>query len=137
MGGGTGTFTPNTTSANATFTHTGGDGPIVLRWSISNPPCSASSAEVVVTVNPFVTPDFNHDCAVDLTDFDTFAACATGANVPYNPSILSPGCILVPDGGGKIAADFDNDGDVDTDDLAVYQRCFSGTGNPPNPNCVE
>ncbi len=48
----TGTFSPNATTGNATFTHTSGAGPITLRWTISNPPCTASMAEVVVAVIP-------------------------------------------------------------------------------------
>ena len=48
--GGTGTFTPNANTGNATFTHTGGAGPIVLRWTISNPPCPDSFAEVTITI---------------------------------------------------------------------------------------
>src|SRR2546425_2457288 len=48
--GGTGTFNPNASTPNATFTHTSGTGPIVLRWTISNPPCTDSFAEVTVTI---------------------------------------------------------------------------------------
>ncbi|MBI4748124.1 MAG: hypothetical protein HY774_06515 [Acidobacteria bacterium] len=49
--GGTGTFNPNATTPNATFTHTGGAGPVTVRWTISNSPCTASSATVVITIN--------------------------------------------------------------------------------------
>jgi hypothetical protein len=48
--GGTGTFS-STSSPDATFTHTGGAGPIVLRWTISNSPCADSIAEVTITVS--------------------------------------------------------------------------------------
>ncbi len=48
--GGTGTFNPNHTTPNATFTHTGGAGPVVLRWTISNAPCIASTADVTITI---------------------------------------------------------------------------------------
>src|SRR5205823_5398040 len=45
-GGFAGTFNPNNTTPNATFTQTGGGaGSIVLRWTISNSPCTASSAD--------------------------------------------------------------------------------------------
>ncbi len=50
--GGTGTFIPSAGSAAATFTHTSGTGPIVLRWTISNPPCVDSFAEVSITITP-------------------------------------------------------------------------------------
>src|SRR5581483_909349 len=48
--GGTGTFSPSASTPNATFTHTSGTGPIVLRWTITNLPCSDSFAAVTVTV---------------------------------------------------------------------------------------
>jgi YVTN family beta-propeller protein len=50
--GGTGTFAPGASTPNATFTHTGGTGPVLLRWTVSHPPFAASSATVSVTVNP-------------------------------------------------------------------------------------
>lgn len=48
--GGTGNFTPNASTPNATFTHTGGSGPITLRWTLTDPVCGASSADVAVTI---------------------------------------------------------------------------------------
>src|SRR5262249_18956021 len=51
VSGGTGSFNPNNTTPNATFTHTSGAGPIVLRWTISNAPCTASTADVTITIN--------------------------------------------------------------------------------------
>jgi hypothetical protein len=51
VGGGTGTFSPNTSDPNATFTHTGGAGPVQLRWTISNPPCVDSFFDVFVTID--------------------------------------------------------------------------------------
>jgi hypothetical protein len=50
--GGTGTFNPSAATPNATFTHATGTGPVVLQWTIANPPCAASSADVTVTINP-------------------------------------------------------------------------------------
>ena len=49
--GATGTFTPNANTPNATFTHTAGTGAITLRWTIANPPCTDSFAEVIITIN--------------------------------------------------------------------------------------
>jgi len=48
--GGSGTFSPNSSAPNAIFTHTGGVGPIVVRWTISNPPCADSTADVTLTI---------------------------------------------------------------------------------------
>jgi len=56
VSGGTGTFSPNASAPNATFTHVSGVGPVVLRWTISNPPCADSMADVAVTVNAAPTP---------------------------------------------------------------------------------
>jgi virginiamycin B lyase len=50
VSGGTGTFSPNATTPNATFTHTGGTGPIVLAWTITSPPCPDSVANVTITI---------------------------------------------------------------------------------------
>ncbi len=54
VSGGTGTFS-NATAPNASFTHTGGAGPIVLAWTISNSPCASSSATVTITIAPTPT----------------------------------------------------------------------------------
>ncbi len=63
VGGGTGSFAPNANDPNATFTHTGGAGPVQLRWTISNPPCTDSFFDVFVTVNPLPTVT----CPADIT----------------------------------------------------------------------
>ncbi|MFI5166691.1 MAG: hypothetical protein ACHQQS_08735 [Thermoanaerobaculales bacterium] len=52
VSGGTGTFNPNDTTPNATFTHTSGAGPVTLRWTISSLQCTPSSADVTVTIKP-------------------------------------------------------------------------------------
>jgi hypothetical protein len=54
-GGGTGTFS-DPTDPDATFSHSGGAGPVVLRWTITNPPCDASFAEVSISITPQTTP---------------------------------------------------------------------------------
>src|SRR5204862_505694 len=51
VSGGTGTFTPDAATPNATFTHATGAGPVLLRWTISNA-CSSSTADVTVTIAP-------------------------------------------------------------------------------------
>lgn len=60
VSGGTGTFS-NTTDPNATFTHTGGDGPIVLRWTVTGPPCDPAHADVTVTIGYFCLHNGNFD----------------------------------------------------------------------------
>src|SRR5204863_6572003 len=55
VSGGTGSFNPDAATPNATFTHATGAGPVVLRWTISNPPCTASAASVTVTITPVPT----------------------------------------------------------------------------------
>ena len=49
VSGGAGTFN-NIHTPGATFTHTSGAGPIVLRWTISNSPCADSTADVTITI---------------------------------------------------------------------------------------
>lgn len=50
VSGGTGFFSPNATVPNATFTHTGGAGPITLRWTITEPGCGFTFADVQVNI---------------------------------------------------------------------------------------
>jgi hypothetical protein len=45
----------STTNPAATFTPAGGAGTYTLRWTISNSPCTASSSDVVITVNAVPT----------------------------------------------------------------------------------
>jgi hypothetical protein len=54
--GGTGTFS-SLHAGNSTFTHTGGAGPIVVRWTITNSPCPDSFAEVTITLG--IQPTIN------------------------------------------------------------------------------
>src|SRR5204863_264266 len=49
VSGGTGTFAPDAATPNATFTHSAGAGPLVLRWTISNA-CGSTTADVTVTI---------------------------------------------------------------------------------------
>jgi hypothetical protein len=50
VSGGTGTFSPNADTPNATFTHTGGRGPVVLRWTVTNGACAPSTADLMANV---------------------------------------------------------------------------------------
>ena len=60
-----------------------------------------------------------------------------GANVPYGPGPLPPGCKLVLNRAGRLPADFDNDWDVDQEDFGVLQRCISGIGKRPRDGVHE
>jgi hypothetical protein len=82
----------------------------------------------------FAIADFTEDCRVNEADFLIFVACVTGPDIFYDPNNLPPGCDLVPDMNGIIAADFDGDGDVDHDDYGAFQRCISGNA-VATPGC--
>jgi hypothetical protein len=68
--------------------------------------------------------DFNNDGRVDGADFELFRQCATGADVPYQPT-LPPACTMTPEN-GLIPADLDEDGDVDMDDFGIFQANYTG-----------
>jgi hypothetical protein len=52
VSGGTGTFSSNS-DPSATFTHSGGVGPVILRWTVSSPPCPPASADVSITIGHY------------------------------------------------------------------------------------
>jgi hypothetical protein len=64
VGGGTGTFSPGASAPNAQFTHTGGVGPVQLRWTISNAPCASSTADALIAL----LPDGDGDGVSDACD---------------------------------------------------------------------
>ena len=68
---------------------------------------------------------------------NAFAACMTGADVPYGPGNVPAGCTLSLNRAGRLPADFDGDQDVDQDDFGVLQRCLSGAGNPADVGCMK
>ena len=106
------------------------------RWSPGNcgtaPVVDMGAYEFI----PAIPGDFNDDGLVDGRDRDIFAACVTGAAIPYAGG-LPTGCSLSALTGGFIAADFDKDGDVDQSDFGVFQKCFSGPDQPGDPNCAK
>jgi hypothetical protein len=82
VSGGTGAFS-DAGDPNSTFTHTGGAGPIVLRWIITGTtPCLPSSADVTVTIN---TTDTDGDGVVDCLD-----------NCPNLPGQIGQACDAGP-----------------------------------------
>jgi hypothetical protein len=93
------------------------------RCVVTNTNGTATSNAASLAVHPRVASDLDGDCDVDRPDFDLFADCMSGANVPCDPSCTS--------------RDFDEDGDVDQSDFALLQRCFSGSAILPDPVCAE
>ncbi|HRP00656.1 MAG TPA: hypothetical protein PLN54_14580, partial [Flavobacteriales bacterium] len=89
--GGTGTFS-SVTAANATFTHTGGTGPVVLRWTISNSPCAPSSATVSITIAPAPT-------IAIAGGPQTICAFGTSAGLGGNTPVVGTGTWNVASGG--------------------------------------
>ena len=83
----------------------------------------------------FSSADFDLNGYVDNDDFLTFIACTSGPKVPYDQGV-PPGCSLVPDVSGYIAADFNQDKDVDQEDFGIFQRCISGA-DPADPDCTN
>lgn len=74
--GGTGAFNPNASTPNATFTHTGGSGPIVLRWTLTG--ACPTHADVIVTVNEPTTATALTALAICPGDPATFDTTASG-----------------------------------------------------------
>ena len=68
--------------------------------------------------------DCNNDGDVDGDDFQCFAACLSGPDIPRAATAACQ------------AVDFDGDGDVDQGDFGVFQRCFSGSGKSGDPSCA-
>lgn len=81
--------------------------------------------------------DLDGDQDVDGEDVQRFAACATGAEVPYADGNVPAGCTPGVDVLGVLPADLDWDGDVDQDDFAILQRCYGGPGIAPEQHCTE
>ena len=94
VGGGTGTFNPSASTPNATFTHTGGAGPIVVRWTISNSPCPSSSADVTITISQPPTPA---NAGPDQT------VCGSSATLAANTPSVGTGTWSVVSGSGSFA----------------------------------
>ncbi len=124
--------------------------PAACSWATTGPPTVIQAAVITGTdpTLPLALPisalldaghpaDLNGDGLVDAGDFAIFAACMTGASVPYDSHNLSPGCSLTVDLAGLIAADLDRDGDVDQSDFGRFQRCLSGPDQPADLNCAR
>lgn len=79
--GGSGAFSPSTSTPNATFTHLSGSGPITLRWTLTDPSCGSSSANLVVTVVP------STNLVVNTTDTGWYDS--TGFHGPGNANYFA------------------------------------------------
>ncbi|MEO8590143.1 MAG: hypothetical protein ABI432_12290, partial [Flavobacteriales bacterium] len=106
--GGTGTFS-NAADENSTFTHTSGAGPVVLRWTITNAPCTPSQADVSITI----TPASLWYGDLDGDGFGNDPTTGTGCTPPNAGDVTNntdncPGISNV----GQANADADNFGDV-------------------------
>jgi hypothetical protein len=81
------------------------------------------TADVIVVMNRYAAPDYNHDGDVDGDDVLVFESCASGPGIPY--------------GGDCGMCDFDDDADVDQADFAIVQLCFSGKNVLAVPSCAD
>ncbi len=85
-------------------------------------PQPAGAGGVLFTTRSFVSPDFDHDNDVDLSDFAVLQICFSGDGIPQT----DPACA---------AARLDADPDVDAGDFDYFQGCASGPTLPVDPNC--
>ena len=81
VSGGTGSFSPNATTPNATFTHATGTGPVVVRWTISNGVCTPSTADVTITINQ---PPTTATVGGPQTICELGTTTGLGGNTPVN-----------------------------------------------------
>src|SRR5258707_1986077 len=93
VSGGTGSFNPNASTANATFTHATGTGPVVVRWTVANDTCTPSTADVTITINQPPT-------TATVGGPQTICALGTTAGLGGNPPTTGTGAWSVVRGGG-------------------------------------
>src|SRR5262249_17308750 len=91
-GGATGTFNPNATTPNATFTHSTGTGTITLRWTVSNSPCTSATADVAITITQPPT-------TATVGSNQTICAMGTTAGLGGNTPTSGTGTWTVMSGG--------------------------------------
>ncbi|HKQ47634.1 MAG TPA: immunoglobulin domain-containing protein [Phycisphaerae bacterium] len=131
VSGGSGTFSPNNTTGNATFTQIGGvgSGLIVLRWTISNAPCTASAAELIVTVNtpdpPTITlePEDQVVCANAPVTFQVSAASPTPVTYQWRKN----GVAIAGATQSALSISAVNEDDAGSYDAIVRNQCSQTT----------
>jgi len=88
--GGTGTFSPDATTLNATYTPSAGEvtaGTLTLTLTTNDPvgPCAIVSDQMVITINPAVTVDLGNDTTISIcTGSLILDAGNTGSNFLWN-----------------------------------------------------
>lgn len=143
VSGGTGTFAPNAGAPNATFTHTGGTGPVVVRWTINNVPCTATTANVTVTISP----DSDGDGVCDVQDDcpsvpgELGSPCDDANDLTIN-DVLITDCICQGTPVSCVEDGDCNDGDACTLDDCVSNACVytpitTDTDGDGIPNCSD
>lgn len=131
--GGTGAFNPNATTPNATFTHTGGSGPIVLRWTLTG--ACPTHSDVAVTINEPTAATALSALAVCPGDPATFDTTASGTG-PFT-FVWKKGTTVLANGGkytitsgastsSLVVADV-QPGDADTYSVEVTGACGTDT----------
>jgi hypothetical protein len=106
----------STTVYNTTFTPAGGAGNYVVRWTISNSPCTASYAEATITVNAPPTT---------ATNGSTQTICSTGnATLSGNSPTIGTGAWTVTSGPSTSSSQFAS--------TTVYNTTFTPAGGAGN-----
>ena len=97
----------------------------VAQITVSSPDALNSPQLITVTLTiETVSPDFDGDGDVDLTDFGFLQTCFT----PPGVAPLDPACDV---------ARLDPDLDVDANDFGIFQACLSGANIPADPTCDD
>ncbi len=124
VSGGTGTFSPDATTPNATFTHTGGTGPLVLAWTISNPPCAPSTANVTLTIGPNQTVTITAPASLCASSTATASVPNVGGGTTYTWSVTN-GTIVSGQGTPNLVFSAGPSGSVKLDIVQVDSSCTS------------
>jgi hypothetical protein len=112
VSGGTGLFSSNM-NPNATFTHTGGSGPIIVRWTVSDPPCSAIADVNMTIAQPPTTAMVGGSQTIcsngttvglggnaPVTGTGTWSIVTNGVTGSFSPSASTPNTTFSQTGGG-------------------------------------
>ena len=123
VSGGTGTFS-NASSPSSTFTHTGGTGPVVLAWTISNPPCASSAANVALTIGSGQTVTINAPSTLCASSNATASVPDAGPGATYTWSVTN-GTIVSGQGTPNLVFSAGPSGSVKLDIVQVNSSCTS------------